>query len=448
MEKNFLENKGGTSFTKLNLDYNKTFSHDIKKCDYTIILPSSGTIENLNKQGDISFKVAQTAEPLDISNARLFYSVELLKEDGTAALEDATNITLENNFFPNLFSNMKLKIASYEVENINNPGIYSSMLNFVSFKKEYGEISGWVPDDSIYSFSQAANNKVTGKFVNVGYINRKELYKKKFTGFFELKYLFGFLQNYNRLIHNTYIELSLTRYIDDKLIFYGADNTTAKLKLTNLELQIPALTLNPRSEVSLIDRLKTNKPIYVDYLNRINSEHVIPEGTFYSTTIGNLAYRPRYIIIGFKNPNIEFNINNAKFIQKQDVGNPAVVNKLKSIQIRLNNTYYPINPIQFDATQNNIALPYEEYVKLCKKFKTDPQLNARDWKDLYSIFCIDTSDQDDNLAINSVNASVILNKDTNFKPRMYVLILEECKIKMNVNGMQISVIEPIRGNAI
>ena len=48
---------------KLNLDYNKEFTHEIKKNDILKISPTSGSIANLNRRGDIVFQSLQTSNP-------------------------------------------------------------------------------------------------------------------------------------------------------------------------------------------------------------------------------------------------------------------------------------------------------------------------------------------------------------------------------------------------
>ena len=229
--------------------------------------------------------------------------------------------------------------------------------------------------------------------------------------------------------------------IDNKILFYGATNTEAKLKLITIELHIPEWSLNPRSEIKLLERLNSDKSISVNYLNRICTTIDMSVGSTYSVKVANLAYKPRYILIGFKETELSFQKNNNLFIQKDKEDN------LKSIQIQLNNTYYPINTMEFNIDNNENIFPYQAYIQTCKDFKTKPQLSLEDFKNLYSIFCINVSDQDDRLAINNVDVTLHITKDSNFKAKLYILILEEKKIEMKLNGGKISIIENVRGDA-
>jgi len=107
----------------MNLDLNAEFDHSIYKDDLFKICPTTGSITNLNKSGDIVFQSLQSTDPLNIGDAKLYFKIKI---------EDTTKeITLENNFLPSLFSNMRLRLSSCEIEQILYPGIVSTMLNFI-----------------------------------------------------------------------------------------------------------------------------------------------------------------------------------------------------------------------------------------------------------------------------------------------------------------------------
>ena len=392
---------------KFDLDRNYHFSNDIKKEDYLKIALSSSSFANLNKTGKIIFQNQQSTNPLDICNAIIRFKIKI--EDLTAD-ED---ITLEHNFFPRAFSQMSLKLGTSDVEIIEYPGDVSSILNFVmtdeDYKKEEGTLSGWIPDV----------NKGDTSDKNSSYKQRKNLYNKGFAGMFPLRYLFGFLQYYNRVIFLIPIELSLTRVINNDEIFYGAANTAAKLTFEEMELWIPEIRLNPILEVKLLERLNTDKDINVAYLNRISQMIDIPEASTYSWKPAFLSNRPRYIFVAFKEPTSSSQTNNSKFIQYSGT------NKIKSLKVQLNSSNYPDSGMQFDATTNNQAEPYYAYTKMCKVFDKFPQLNYLDFRDLYSIFCFDVSAQDEKLASNGCDVTIHITKDTNLKVQCFCVILEE-----------------------
>ncbi|ESO88612.1 hypothetical protein LOTGIDRAFT_165396 [Lottia gigantea] len=57
-----------------------------------------------------------------------------------------TNTTLENNFFPYLFTEMVLEAGSNPIKTIKHPGEFETMLKTVLYPKNYDSVSGWIPD--------------------------------------------------------------------------------------------------------------------------------------------------------------------------------------------------------------------------------------------------------------------------------------------------------------
>ena len=397
-----------------NLKRDLKFKHDIKKDDFLKLRPTTSSADNKNLSGEILFQVAQASSCLDICESILFFSIELKD------LEADEEITLEHNFFPKLFSQMRLNLGGIDIEIINTPGDISSLLNFVLFnqniKDTYGELMGWIPD----------NKK--GDTDNSGFKIRKELYneKKVFTGYFPLKQLFGFLQCYNRIIYLLSIDLSVTRNANnDKEIFYGKEkvvgtSSKAKLVLKDIELWIPQYRLNPELEVDVMKQMKSIEKIDVSYLKRIPNVLDIPEGSNFTWTPSNLSSKPRFLIMGFKNADIQYTENNSKFIQASGD------KRITSLQVELKNVFYPITPMMFDVNKYNNVLPYSYYVSMCNVFGNEPQLNLRDFMNLYSIFCFDFTAQD-NEETSGYQVTIHIQKDTTFKAKCYCVILEEKK---------------------
>jgi len=428
-----MEDENISQKSLFNLDRTITFNHDFKKEDYLRVASSVDSATNLNKNGDVKFQINQTSNPLNLGAAFFYYKIKL---SGFVVEKD---VTLENNFFPRMFENMRLQLGSCEIENINNCGEFSSMLNFVMLDKTtsdvYGESIGWIPDKN--------TNEILDE--NESFKIRKELYNNeeklkankvyKSSGRFPLNILFGFLESFNRVVYLLPINIILNRKLNDEDIFYGIKDSKAKIEFELLELWIPELSINPRSEVKLLDRLNKDKPISVNFLNR--------NGTTIDLTIGNtnLSWkatltnsRPRYIFIAFKDLNISIEKNNSLFIQREKKEG------ITSLRVQINSSYYPINKIEIDKTNQMEA--YLNYVKMCLEFhKECPQLNIRDFKNLYSLFCFDVSAQDEKLSVNGCDITIHVTKTSDFKAKAYCLVLEEKHCQIMIKGGKMFSIE-------
>ena len=106
--------------------------------------------------------------------------------------------------------------------------------------------------------------------------------------------LFGFLECYKRILYLTPIHLYLYREISNERIFYGgtANNiqNEAKINLKTVELVIPEIQFNSKVERNILERYLIDKPIKINYLNRLCNHINIPEGTLFSFTYFKIFY--------------------------------------------------------------------------------------------------------------------------------------------------------------
>ena len=97
--------------------------------------------------------------------------------------------------------------------------------------------------------------------------------------------------------------------------------------------------------------------------------------------------------------------------------------------------------MNFNGKNNEFAKPYFSYIDVCKEFGVDPQLGYLDYKNLYSVFAIDLSEQDEKLAINGVNVTIEITKDTAFKAKCVCVILVEKEISIELTNGKMTTIK-------
>ena len=149
----------------------------------------------------------------------LYFTVEI------KGLEADEELTLEHNFFPKLFSQMRLNLGGMDVDTCDTSSLLSFILCDENVKNTYGELMGWIPDNK------------NGDTDNSGFKIRKELYngKKVFSGYFELRHLYGFFQSYDRISYLLSVEIGLNRNANnDKEIFFGKEKVYVHVHLLKL----------------------------------------------------------------------------------------------------------------------------------------------------------------------------------------------------------------------
>ena len=451
------------------LDDPNYVSYNRRKQDYLRIAPTTGTANNLNQGGNVvSFEVNNHANFLYLPEAFIYCEFHISNQAGTAV---PGNITLEHNWFPHCFDEMRLEIGSQQLEIINEPGEFDTMLKFLTRSKDYthANIEGWIPDtgtgNSVADITpvaadanaaaqlaalRAAVSRLGVHNLNTGYLKRKEVYNNP-NGVanrhgswikWPLHPLFGYL-DHNKVTVNLPIKFSLKRKANDRDIFFGVEGQNAKLELTKLEFWIPNIQPSLEIEAAITKRLNSNKDIALNLLKRNTFTNTIiqQEQTWHIASISNT---PRFLFVMFKPTNLNqaFDVNNSLFPSHVPAGK-GVTNavQITSLQVKLNQARYPLDPITLNSEHYNVFEPYISYEAVCKVFGIAPPLNPIDFKKLYTLHCFDLSAQDENLVKNGVNIQLTLKKSTAEPLSAYCLILEDASHIIKVINGQMTRIE-------
>ena len=188
--------------------------------------PIAGT--NLNDGGDITI----TIELQDIfthpSESFLLIEGELLKNDGTR-YANADNIALTNNGVMYLFKCIRYDLAEKEIESAQNVGQATTMLGLLKYPDDFSKSLGlnqlWFKDKRFGA--DRLNN--LGFSVRQDYIIIQPDPKGAFTFRIPLKHIFGFCEDYNKIIYGLKQTLTLTRDNDNNAIFRAAGVDAGKI---------------------------------------------------------------------------------------------------------------------------------------------------------------------------------------------------------------------------
>jgi hypothetical protein len=388
--------------------------------DVLKIAPVSG-LDSLNRAGEIRYEVSSTQYYLNLSESYLSIEFSYTKADGTA-LVAADDISLQANWLPSCFSQMILNIGSSEIESINQcVGEASMLANLVlsseTYKRTYGQVSGYILDSS------KGDNDIAGEDCNWGYYYRKKLYdSRKGSIIFPLKYLFGFISEYNKILYLTKVSLSCIRK-DDSLIsneiFYGAAGTNAKLKFEKIEFVVPYIEPSLEIEEIITKRYNTKQPINIVFMKHSINMITVPTGTNYSWNLGKYVNSVRFVFVGFKTATTSPQINNALFTTHDGA------NYIKSLRLQLNQMYTPQDYMRFNFIDNKLNEPYKSYIDCCRVFGNEPQLSYLEYKNLFPIMTFNISSQPDQLKANSIDLTLHIEKSSALTLTAFALILED-----------------------
>ena len=159
----------------------KSYTYAKKKEDYLDIQLTTGSAQNKNNAtGNLDYEVGGTDMYLDLCESEVIANIKV-----TVAADK--NITLENNFFPAMFSQMVLRINGNSFQTADYPEIIDSIMKYVTLPKDYAEtegcITGWFPDTHSGNVVNLLSDEATIaqivarlslEKVNVGYQYRKK----------------------------------------------------------------------------------------------------------------------------------------------------------------------------------------------------------------------------------------------------------------------------------
>ena len=136
-------------------------------------------------------------------------------------------ITLTNNGIMHLFKRIRYDLSGQEIENLVHPGQATTMLGLLKYPDDFSKSKGlnqlWYKDtDLTATIGRAINAAATAN--NIGFaVRRHHILGSNPAGIFNfkipLKHIFGFCEDYDKIVYGLKHNLTLTRNNDDDAIF-------------------------------------------------------------------------------------------------------------------------------------------------------------------------------------------------------------------------------------
>ena len=383
--------------------------------EYFEYSPDSETIESLNGVREIRFNVEALSTFIHPHESYLYFEGQILRtddqpfnaNDGAGAATD-NDVTLVNDGILHLFSEMKYSINGQPIEDILNPAISSIMLGLLrypdDFSKSKGLLQCW--------FKDSGDGGIIVNNNNVGRGERKKIlfdqtagpeHRGKFSFCIPLKHIFGFCDDYDKVMYGVNHGLSLFRKSDDAAIHRGANNlvvggVNAKVKLEKVKWCMPHVKPSLEIYNGLTQKIGQGANVKIGFKSRKVDEKVVDSATWswrVAVTSGNET--PRFLILGFQSGN--------KVIQRgqndNKTGNPSVFDhcSVKQIQVKMLGRLYPSQAEVLNFPNNQYSKAYNNAAKFRELFDGTPELfshsgiNPIDFKNLYPLFVFDVSNQ-------------------------------------------------------
>ena len=426
----------------LNWKETNAVDNSIEKINEYEYEPHQGT--RLNDVGDIRITITNEDQFIHPSQSVLYIEGELvpLRNNNQFDNNDA-GITLVNNGLMYLFNRMDYSISNKKIEGFNNPGRATTMKGLLTYPHSYPEGMSffWIVD------------KTSGIDNNKGFETRcNQIHKYgegKFTAIIPLSHIFGFCENYDKVMYGAKHELTLHRTSDNDAIYKTSEKTgtdpniTDKVKrgqinLTKISWRMPIIKLSDESKIELYNDIQKKVTIPIEFLSRQCESIQLNSGQKqldWRLNVSSGSERPRYIILGFQANKHDNQESNASIFDHLDVCNT---------HIEFNGNRYPENEMNLNFNGNNYITAYKMTTDFYNNVmgKESCSIRFRDFKTHHPLFVFDISRQDERMKDTTSDIRIKTQFNTNIPVDSfaYALILSDREINIRSDGDRMHVI--------
>ena len=370
--------------------------------------------------------------------------------NATAYNQNTDLITLTNNGIMHLFKRIRYDLSGQEIENLLHPGQATTMLGLLKYPDDFSKSKGlnqlWYKDTNI--------NATIGNNGNSGFsVRRHYIFDSDPVGTFSfripLKHIFGFCEDYDKIVYGLKHNLTLTRNNNNDAI-YRNDNDTAgvamvdgRVVLTKISWFMPHVIPADQYKMELYKIIERKEKIPVGYrMLQCDSALISQNSTDFSwrLSVKSSPEVPRFIIIGF-----QYAVKNNDQQQNPSIFDNVNVNNIYAM---LNSTRYPTADYNIDFGENNFSRVYGDAAEFRSKFFnmdeliSNPNFTPLEYKLMYPLFLFDVSKQSEKLKYSTTDIQIKIH----FKDRLaantqaYAVIISDRLINFQSDGNKFSVV--------
>ena len=327
-----------------------------------------------------------------------------LSKDNNNPYGDDNLISLTNNGMMHLFKAIRYDLSGQEIEKINHPGQATTMLGLLKYPDDFSKSKGlnqlWYKDTLT---TTVADN--IGFRIRRDYIIKDSNPKGTFSFRIPLKHIFGFCEDYDKVVYGLKHTLTLTRNNDNDIIFRAAALDAGKVVLSKISWFMPHVTPADKDKMELYKIIERKEKLPVGYRMIQCDTASIPRATSFSwrLSVKSSPEVPRFIIVGFQT-----NKSNSQ------EANPSLFDN-----VNVSNIYVMLNSIRYPTTDYNITFVGQEFSRVycdaaeyrskffnMNELISNPNINPSDYKSLYPLFLFDVSKQSKKLKYSTTDIQI------------------------------------------
>ena len=358
-------------------------------------------------------------------------------------------ITLTNNGIMHLFKRIRYDLSCQEIENLVHPGQATTMIGLLKYPDDFSKSKGlnqlWYKDTN--------TNATIDNNGNAGFsVRRHHIFASDPVGTFSfripLKHIFGFCEDYDKIVYGLKHNLTLTRNNDNDAIYRNNNDTAGaamvdgRVILTDILWFMPHVTPADQYKMELYKIIERKEKIPVGYRMIQCDSASIPQNSSdfsWRLSVKSSPEVPRFIIIGFQAGKSDNQQQNPSIFDNVNVSN---------IYAMLNSTRYPTVDYNIDFGKNMFSRVYGDAAEFRSKFFnmdeliSNPNFTPLEYKLMYPLFLFDVSKQSEKLKYSTTDIQIKMHfkNGLNANTQVYGVIISDRLINFQSDGNKFSVV--------
>lgn len=317
------------------------------------------------------------------SESYILVEVNVLREPAGNATEGRW-ATFAEGF---LFSEMRYEINDVEIDRIKNPGITATLKR-----------------NAAYPVTEL--RRIETSFANANEV----LAVRKYEFMIPLQAVFGFCDDYKKIILNAKHQLVLT--INRQFTqMYNANTAAFSITIGSIKWKMPHVQLADRAKLQMLKYLEREQVIGVPYRSwDLFEMPELPRTTKFNWTVKSSTQisKPRFVFVAFQT-------NRARVNANSDVYDHC---NIRHVKLHLNNECYPYDTITNDFLISNYVEQYNAFTSIQKAYYPGQGDSPITYKyanfGSYPIFAFDCSRTDESILSGTVDIRLEIEARENF----------------------------------
>ena len=255
-----------------------------------------------------------------------------------------------------------------------------------------------------------------------------------------LKHIFGFCEDYDKVVYGLKHNLTLTRNDDNDAIFRAANDAAGnavangKIILSKIFWFMPHVTPADKDKMELYKIIERKEKLPVGYRMIQCDNATIPQAKSFSwrLSVKSSPEVPRFIIVGFQTNR-----------SGNQLTNPSLFNN-----VNVSNIYVMLNSIKYPTTDYNISFLAQKFSRVygdAADFRSkffNPNITPSDYKNLFPLFLFDVSKQSEKLKYSTTDIQIKMHFSANVEAntQAYAVIISDRLINFQSDGNKFIVV--------